>query len=116
MPAGVADAGQRVVLGADDDVQRAGADRPLDRGRQAGDPATCREPGLDERVGEPARREMLLVAELRVRVDPVRELDERRVRRFDARGGGCLQVLDGHPGALDAGERAVADGARAVRA
>ena len=40
---------------------------------------------------------MLLVAELGMGVDRVRELDERWVGRGDRRGGRGLQVFDAHP-------------------
>ena len=74
--AGMADAGQRVVLGADGDVQRARAELADDRGGHVAVATLGLEAGRLERVGQPGGSLLLLVAELGVLVDAVRELDE----------------------------------------
>ena len=79
--AGVADAGQRVVLGADDDVERA-ADpaRRLEGGGQAADARLDGEPVPVERLTEPGGRPLLLPFDLGVGVDAVAEGDHARPR------------------------------------
>ena len=55
-------------------------DAPRHGGLQATDAAPHPEAGTLESLGEPARGEALLVAQLRVGMDAVREVDERSIR------------------------------------
>ena len=96
VPARVTDDGQRVVLGADREVERTVADAAAERGRQVADADVDREPGVGERTGRPRARLLLFELQLGVRVDPMAERDEpRRVSRSIGRAGGGLRVHAG---------------------
>ena len=87
VPARVPDAGQRVVLGADREVQRTGADPARERGRQVADAGVDREARVGEHARGPGARPDLLELQLGMRVHAVTEPDEClcvRLRRFHA--------------------------------
>jgi 3-isopropylmalate dehydrogenase len=77
VPAGVPHAGQRVVLGADRDVQRAGADRRDECGVHAGDPVVDAEAAVSEGLRDAGGGAVLLEGELCIAVHLVGEPDER---------------------------------------
>ena len=83
--AGVPDTRQGVVLRADGHVERTRSAAADDGGGQAGHAPLHPEPGLLESLGQPGRGVVLLVADLRVGVDAVRELDEARSGRLQRR-------------------------------
>jgi hypothetical protein len=58
-------------------MQRAGADLARERGREVADPGVDREARVGEHTGGPLARSLLLELQLRVRMHPVAETDER---------------------------------------
>ena len=92
VPAGVADAGKRVVFRADDDVQRAGALRRAERRRQAADAGFDGEASGVQRLLQPAGRLLLLVAQFRVRVDAAAQPGQVAARRVDGGSRSLFRV------------------------
>jgi hypothetical protein len=81
--AGVTDARQTIVLGADRDVQRARTGARGERGRQVADPALDFEAGAVERLAEPSARLLFLEAEFGMGVDAMAEIDQLLAALFD---------------------------------
>src|ERR1700682_1003728 len=76
MSAGVTDAWQTIVFGADRDMQRAGADARGERGRQFADSALDFEAGAVERLAEPSAGLLFLEAEFGMGVYAMAEIDQ----------------------------------------
>ncbi len=91
----VTDDGQRVVLGADRDVQRTAPDPAGECGRQFADPGVDRETGVGEHAGRPRARPLFFELHLRVCVDPMAERDELLALTVDGGAGGGLRVHAG---------------------
>src|SRR2546430_2452971 len=108
--AGVADAGQRVVLGHDRD-RRSGPSAVDRRAERRGEPAHgALDPGavLGEELGEPRVRLLFLERELRMVVDSVGEGLELVREAVDGRGDPGLERVDRaahHNGCREAGTR-----------
>ena len=92
VPAGMTDAGQRVVLGADGDGQRSAARGGGESGVEAGHARLDRQAGRIEHLDQPGARAVLLEGELGVAVDGVRERDEPFGLVRHGRGGGGPRV------------------------
>ena len=91
--AGMANFGQRVVLGDDRDVQRPGSVRAHERRLEIRDVALDAETGLLEPLDEPAAGHRFLEVELGIGLDPVRQADERFVRALHALAGNLFEVV-----------------------
>ena len=110
VPTGVADSGQGVVLGADDELRPR---RPCPSGERGGEPVRTPldvEPSLFEQVSASSSSAYLLVGELRIGRDGVRERDElggygvEPLPRRRGHGGG--EGSGGHPRILSHGSGA----------
>ena len=88
--AAMAEAGQGVVLGEDPDPRpgptASATEDAAHRGRQPAGRMRDRVPVAGDRLGHPCRRLLFLERHLRVRVDPVGQLDDLVPMRFDGRG------------------------------
>ena len=117
VPAGVPDTGQRVVLRAHHDVRTGSAGARRERRRQAVGAPLDAQPARLEQVGAPARRADLVVRQLRVGGDGVRQPDEFVGDRLEA-GAGRLGERRAEQGGVDgalgwAGHRGIMPHSRA---
>ena len=94
--AGMADAGEGVVLGADAEVQRPASGRGGEGGVQPGNAVIDREAGVGvEQVGDHAGAQVLLVGRLRVGMHAVAEGEQPSPGLIDDRTGGVLGLHGG---------------------
>ena len=92
MAARVTDDGQRVVLGANRDVQRAVADPAAERGGQVADAEVDGKSRVRQGAGRPRARLLLFELQFGVRVDPMAERDELLALTVDGVAGRGLQI------------------------
>src|SRR5581483_12341378 len=111
VPAGVADRGQTVVLGADRDMQRARAGARHEGGRQLTDSALDREAGAVEGLAQPSTRALLFETELGMGVDAVAEVNQCLAMPFQCLARYVLGVHAVPPLSLDANRTLMAAGA-----
>jgi hypothetical protein len=95
VPATVAQATERVVLGQERD-RRAGPIPPAgnEGGRGVGDAKLDAEPMLLEQLGKPGDRLVLFVADLRIGVNVAPDPFQLRPKRVDSRADFILQLAD----------------------
>jgi hypothetical protein len=89
---GVADVGQRVVLGADRHVQRSRAGTRDEGRRQIADAALDPEPRRVESLGDPGRGALLLEGQLGLPMDATAECEQGRLGGCQALAGAALRI------------------------